>query len=227
MFQSQIPNHFLSYVIKHAVYLINQVPSPINWNKTSFELLHKQSPNFVTLKVFGCLAYASTHKLKLWQWIRPRISWTLLLMLDPLGASGSSKSSIAPTMVWNDTRLGLSPKLSPKLLITLKPSPLLWKLRQFVLFLLWPPSIAGNFSNLMSTMHSFMGISLRKSTWSLPLVSMVHIHLNVANSLSLCMASNKPIEHGMKNSPFFSCLVDIIKLMPIIAFSSKLISPTL
>ena len=61
MFQSHIPNHFWSYVVKHVVHLINCVPSPINWNKTLFELLHKQPPNFLNQKVFGCLAYASTH----------------------------------------------------------------------------------------------------------------------------------------------------------------------
>lgn len=58
MLQSHIPSNFWSYAIKHVVYLINQVPSPINWNKTPFELLRNQIPN---LKVFGCLAYASTY----------------------------------------------------------------------------------------------------------------------------------------------------------------------
>jgi len=29
MFQSHIPTHFWSYAIKHVVYLINRVPSPI------------------------------------------------------------------------------------------------------------------------------------------------------------------------------------------------------
>jgi len=61
MFQSHLPINFWSYVIKHVVYLINQVPSPIISNKTPFELLFKQPPDFVMLKVFGCLCYASTH----------------------------------------------------------------------------------------------------------------------------------------------------------------------
>jgi hypothetical protein len=41
MFQSNLPKHFWSYAIKHVVYLINRVPSPIIKNKTPFELLFK------------------------------------------------------------------------------------------------------------------------------------------------------------------------------------------
>ena len=44
MFQSHLPTHFWSYIIKHVVYLINRVPSPIIGNKTLFELLFKQNP---------------------------------------------------------------------------------------------------------------------------------------------------------------------------------------
>jgi len=61
MFQSHLPTYFWSYVIKHVVYLINRVPSPIIGNKTPFELLFKKPPDFTMLKVFGCLCYASTH----------------------------------------------------------------------------------------------------------------------------------------------------------------------
>ena len=60
MFQSHIPSNFWSYAIKHAVYSINRVPSPINGNKTPFELLYNQTPNFKMLKVFGC-AYVMHH----------------------------------------------------------------------------------------------------------------------------------------------------------------------
>jgi len=61
LFQSHIPNYFWSYAIKHVVFLINHVPSPIIGNKTPFELLHNHSPNFDMIKVFGCLCYASTY----------------------------------------------------------------------------------------------------------------------------------------------------------------------
>jgi len=59
MFQSNLPKHFWSYAIKHAVFLINRVPSPIIQNKTPFELLHNEPPDFSMIKSFGCLYYAS------------------------------------------------------------------------------------------------------------------------------------------------------------------------
>nr|KYP37856.1 Retrovirus-related Pol polyprotein from transposon TNT 1-94 [Cajanus cajan] len=59
MFQSQIPNNFWCYAIKHAMFLINHVPSPVILNKTPFELLYKQKPDFSMLKVFGCMCFAS------------------------------------------------------------------------------------------------------------------------------------------------------------------------
>jgi len=40
MFQSNFPKHFLSYAIKHAVYLINRIPSLVIKNKISLELLY-------------------------------------------------------------------------------------------------------------------------------------------------------------------------------------------
>ena len=61
MFQSQLSKHYWSYAVNHTVYLINRTPSPIIENKTPFELLHKQNPNFSILKVFGCLSYDSTN----------------------------------------------------------------------------------------------------------------------------------------------------------------------
>jgi len=49
MFQSHLPTHFLSYAIKHVVYLINRVLSPIIGNKTPFELLFKKSPDVINI----------------------------------------------------------------------------------------------------------------------------------------------------------------------------------
>ena len=61
MFQSNIPKHFWSYAIKHVVFLINRVPSPVIKNKTPFELLYQEPPDFSMIKIFGCLCYASTN----------------------------------------------------------------------------------------------------------------------------------------------------------------------
>ena len=61
MFQYEIPNNFWSYAIKHVVFLINRVPSPVIKNKTPFELLFNQKPDFSIIKVFGSLCYSSTH----------------------------------------------------------------------------------------------------------------------------------------------------------------------
>lgn len=61
MFQSHIPGHFWSYVVKNGVHLMNHFPSPTNWNKTLFEILYEQILDFQTLKVFGCMAYVSIY----------------------------------------------------------------------------------------------------------------------------------------------------------------------
>ena len=61
MFQSKIPTNLWCYAIKHVVFLINPIPSPDISNKTPFDLLYKEQPNFSSLKIFGCLCFASTN----------------------------------------------------------------------------------------------------------------------------------------------------------------------
>nr|KYP37858.1 Retrovirus-related Pol polyprotein from transposon TNT 1-94 [Cajanus cajan] len=51
MFQSEIPNKFWSYAIKHAIFLINRVPSPIIQNKTPFELIFNNKLDFSSIKL--------------------------------------------------------------------------------------------------------------------------------------------------------------------------------
>lgn len=60
MFQCKLPTVFWCYAVKHAIYLINRLPSPILANKSPFEVLHGMVPDLQDLKVFGCLAFAST-----------------------------------------------------------------------------------------------------------------------------------------------------------------------
>lgn len=60
LFHANLPKCFWSYALQHATFLINRICTPVLNNKTPFEMLHKNPPTFLDLKVFGCLAYAST-----------------------------------------------------------------------------------------------------------------------------------------------------------------------
>lgn len=57
-FQSQVPISLWTECILTATFLINRTPSPFLHNKTSYELLYQKPVD--SLRVFGCLAFAST-----------------------------------------------------------------------------------------------------------------------------------------------------------------------
>lgn len=60
LFQSNLPKSFQTFSIIHAVFPINRLVTPLFQEKSPFELLYLHSPNYLQLKVFGSLCYAST-----------------------------------------------------------------------------------------------------------------------------------------------------------------------
>jgi hypothetical protein len=68
LFQSKLPKSYWSYVVHHAVFLINRVTTPLLNNKSPFQLLYDIIPDPIVFKVFGSLCFASTlqaHRTKL------------------------------------------------------------------------------------------------------------------------------------------------------------------
>ncbi|CAN1751808.1 Retrovirus-related Pol polyprotein from transposon RE1, partial [Linum perenne] len=59
-FQASLPLSFWSDCILHSVYLINRMPTPVLKNLSPYEKLYNAPAPLDTLKVFGCLCYAST-----------------------------------------------------------------------------------------------------------------------------------------------------------------------
>ena len=65
---ASIPLKYWTLAFQAAVYLINRMPSPVTRNKSPYFHLFKQSPNYLSLKIFGCLCYP---------WLRPYASHKL------------------------------------------------------------------------------------------------------------------------------------------------------
>ncbi|MFS7985345.1 putative RNA-directed DNA polymerase [Helianthus anomalus] len=53
-----MPQNFWGEAIRHAIYVLNRVPTKALVNKTPYEALKGRKPNLEHLKVFGCTAYA-------------------------------------------------------------------------------------------------------------------------------------------------------------------------
>lgn len=62
MFHAFLPTKFWGHVFMMATYLGNRLPSALLGWKSPFELLHKFSPDYSVLKVFGCLCFATNTK---------------------------------------------------------------------------------------------------------------------------------------------------------------------
>jgi len=60
LYQSNLPNLFLSYAVLHSVHLINRLPSPVIQNECPYKLMYGSVPDLSNIKVFGCLCFAST-----------------------------------------------------------------------------------------------------------------------------------------------------------------------
>lgn len=66
--QTSLPLKYQSFAFQTAIYILNQLPSKAISNKSPFECLFYQSPNYNKLKVFGYLCYPwlkpyATHKI--------------------------------------------------------------------------------------------------------------------------------------------------------------------
>ncbi|KAJ0539365.1 putative RNA-directed DNA polymerase [Helianthus annuus] len=56
-FEANLPKKFWGECILTAAHVINRLPSKLIENKTPYEIIHQEKPNFNLLRVFGCLAY--------------------------------------------------------------------------------------------------------------------------------------------------------------------------
>nr|GEV49421.1 NB-ARC domains-containing protein [Tanacetum cinerariifolium] len=65
---TSIPQNFWAEAVRHAIYILNSVPTKALEDITPYEAIRQRKPNLETLRVFGCIAYAkvpSQHLTKL------------------------------------------------------------------------------------------------------------------------------------------------------------------
>ena len=60
LFQSNLPNLFWNFAVSHAVHIMNGIPNSSLHMLSPFECLFGTKPNFTSVKIFGCKAFAST-----------------------------------------------------------------------------------------------------------------------------------------------------------------------
>ncbi|KAJ0568794.1 putative RNA-directed DNA polymerase [Helianthus annuus] len=56
-FEAKLPSTFWGECILTAAYIINKLPSTTINNKTPYEIIYNQKPNYDHMRVFGCLSY--------------------------------------------------------------------------------------------------------------------------------------------------------------------------
>ncbi|GJY99628.1 zinc finger, CCHC-type containing protein [Tanacetum coccineum] len=54
----KLPLTFWAEAVKHAIYILNRVPTRALVDKTPYEALYKRKPNLENLRIFGCTSYA-------------------------------------------------------------------------------------------------------------------------------------------------------------------------
>ena len=59
LISASLPERFWGEAALTAVYTINRIPSPTTHNKSPFELLYDQTPDYSSLRVFGCACFIS------------------------------------------------------------------------------------------------------------------------------------------------------------------------
>nr|GFC02074.1 zinc finger, CCHC-type [Tanacetum cinerariifolium] len=54
----KLPLTFWAEAVRHAIYILNMVPTKALVDKTPYEALYNRKPNLENLRIFGCKAYA-------------------------------------------------------------------------------------------------------------------------------------------------------------------------
>lgn len=54
---AELPFRFWSFACLHAVYLINRMPSKALSQRSSYQVLFNENPNYDSMRVFGCLCF--------------------------------------------------------------------------------------------------------------------------------------------------------------------------
>ena len=54
----KLPLTFQAEAVRHAIYILNRVPTRALVDKTTYEALYSRKPNLENLRIFGCTAYA-------------------------------------------------------------------------------------------------------------------------------------------------------------------------
>ncbi|KAJ9566378.1 hypothetical protein OSB04_002344 [Centaurea solstitialis] len=63
-FEANLPKVFWGECVLTAAYIINRLPSKVIKNKTPYEIIFQQRPDYEHMKVFGCLAYFRSNETK-------------------------------------------------------------------------------------------------------------------------------------------------------------------